>query len=69
MKIKSYTVSSGEKLWTIAENLLDENNIDNVDVRELIDTIKCINEAKGINTDVLYHGQSIYIPENIKEVI
>lgn len=69
MKIKSYTVSSGEKLWTIAENLLDENNIDNVDVRELIDTIKCINEAKGINTDVLYDGQTIYIPENIKEVI
>lgn len=69
MKIKSYTVSSGEKLWTIAENLLDENNIDNVDVRELIDTIKCINEAKGVDTDVLYDGQTIYIPENIKEVI
>lgn len=69
MKIKSYTVSSGEKLWTIAENLLEKSNIDNVDVRELIDTIKCINEAKGINTDVLYDGQTIYIPENIKEVI
>ena len=69
MKIKSYTVSSGEKLWTIAENLLDENNIDNVDVRELIDTIKCINEAKGVDTDVLYDVQTIYIPENIKEVI
>lgn len=69
MKIKSYTVSSGEKLWTIAENLLENSNIDNVDVRELIDTIKCINKAKGVDTDVLYDGQTIYIPENIKEVI
>ena len=69
MKIKSYTVTKGERLWTIAENLLENSNIDNVDVRELIDTIKCINEAKGVDTDVLYDWQTIYIPENIKEVI
>ncbi len=66
--IKSYTVVEGERLWDIAENLQEKANI-NVDIRDVVSIIKDINNAKEINVDVLYEGQTIYIPTDLKEVM
>ena len=69
LKIKSYIVVGGDKLWNIAEDLLKKSNINDVDVRDVIDIIKDINDTKNIDVSVLSAGQEIYIPADLKDVV
>ena len=68
IKIKSYIINDGERLWDIAESIIAEAGI-NVDTREVVNVIKNINKAMNIDVNVLQPGQTIYIPVDIKEVL
>lgn len=68
IKIKSYIVSKEERLWDIAKSIIAEAGI-NVDTREVVNVIKNINAAMDIDVNVLYEGQTIYIPIDIEEVL
>ena len=68
LSVKSYIINDGERLWDIAENIIAEAGI-NVDTREVVNVIKNINNAMGIDVNVLHEGQTIYIPVDIKEVL
>ena len=68
LSVKSYIINDGERLWDIAESIIAEAGI-NVDTREVVNVIKNINNAMGIDVNVLHEGQTIYIPVDIKEVL
>ena len=57
---KDLYVASGDTLWSIATNELNNNsNFRNHDIREIIKEIKDIN---NLNSSVLYVGQKLVIP-------
>lgn len=68
IKIKSYIVSEKERLWDIAEDAIAEAGI-NVDTRNVVNVIKNINNAMGIDVNVLHEGQEIYIPVDLSEAL
>ena len=68
LSVKSYIVSEGEKLWNIAESLQENSSI-SVDTRDIVSIIKDINNAIGIDVNVLHEGQEIYIPVDLSEAL
>lgn len=67
LKIKSYVINEGERLWDIAESLQQTSNVK--DVRDVVSIIKDVNDAMGVKTDVLQEGQTIYIPVDLNEAL
>lgn len=60
MRYKDLYVASGDTLWSIATNELNNNsNYYNKDIREIIRDIKSIN---NLGSSVLYIGQKLLIP-------
>lgn len=60
LQYKDLYVASGDTLWSIATNELNNNsNFRNLDIREIIKEIKDIN---NLNSSVLYVGQKLVIP-------
>lgn len=68
LSVKSYIVSEKERLWDIAEDAIAEAGI-NVDTRNVVNVIKNINNAMGIDVNVLHEGQEIYIPVDLSEAL
>ena len=68
LSVKSYIINDGERLWDIAEDAIAEAGI-NVDTRNVVNVIKNINNAMGIDVNVLHEGQEIYIPVDLEEAL
>ncbi len=67
VKLVESRVGRGERLWDIAQGLDNRVGI-SIDTRDVVDYIKVINEAQGIDVSVLYEGQVIYLPQSLDGV-
>lgn len=66
--LEEYYVTSGERLWNIAESLCEESNT-SADTREVVEAIKCFNEVKGVDVTSLKAGQTIYLPTSLEGIV
>lgn len=66
--LEEYYVSSGERLWNIAQNLCETNSSD-ADIRIVVQAIKSLNEVKGVDVTTLKAGQTIYLPTSLEGIV